>query len=336
MRDLAVLPVDVRNRLSERLRTGRLAHALLFVGDEGSGTREAAQRLAQICLCHAPPRPDAACETCPACRKFEAGTHADLTFLAPEGRTLKVGEIREVERVLRLRPLEGRAKVVVIDRADRMTIEAQNALLKTLEEPPGESKLILLAERPRMLLPTVRSRCQSLRFRPLRPAETARILEAEGLSAEDALWASHLAGGALDRARSLDLEEEETRMKAVEALDLRLVPGCVFGDALSTASDLGADRVEFGAQLDRWALWLRDQILLGWGRESEIAHPFRREALERLVSERSSTWLLWRSRQVLEARLQLELPMNLNATLIAEQLCLAMCGSGRMVPERWP
>jgi DNA polymerase III subunit delta' len=334
--DLGALPPDVGERLRDRLRTGRLAHALLFSGPEGAGLQEAAGRLAQIRLCLQPPAPDAACGACPACAKFAARTHADLTWLKPEGRTLKVAEVREVERVLRLRPLEGSVKFVVIEQADRMTVEAQNALLKTLEEPPGASHLVLLVERPRMLLPTVRSRCQALSFRPLSPREAAAILAGEGMSDEDAHWAAHLAGGALNRARALDLDQEQVRMEAVEALDRRLVPGCPATDALAAAQDLAADREELAARLERWALWLRDQLLLSWDQSEALVHPFRRDALERLVTQRNPSWLLWRSRQVHEAQLQLEVPMNLNPLLIAEQLCLAMSGSGRMVPERWP
>lgn len=336
MFDLGALPPDVGERLRDRLRAGRLAHALLFAGPEGSGLQEAAARLAQIRLCLQPPSPDVACGRCPACIKFAARTHADLTWLKPEGRSLKVAEVREVERVLRLRPLEGSAKFVVIEQADRMTIEAQNALLKTLEEPPGASHLVLLVERVRMLLPTVRSRCQTLSFRPLRPEEAADILVAEGMSQEDARWAAHLSGGALNRARALDLDQEQTRMEAIEDLDRRLVPGCPATDALAAAQELAADREELAARLERWALWLRDQLLLSWGRSEGIAHPFRREALDRLVAARNPSWLLWRSRQVHEARLQLEVPMNLNPLMIAEQLCLAMSGAGRMVAERWP
>src|SRR5581483_5987474 len=140
-------------------------------------------------------RADGGCGRCLACRKVEAGRHPDVQLLAPEGQAgggvYLVDQIRTLGRDLAFRPFEGRRKVAVVERAEALGPVAANALLKTLEEPPAGSHLILLAPGRHHLLPTVASRCQVVTFRPLETADLLRILEARGLPAA--------AGGGWDR-----------------------------------------------------------------------------------------------------------------------------------------
>jgi DNA polymerase-3 subunit delta' len=318
----------------QRLAEGdRVPHALLFEGPDGVGKRTAAELFVTARLCHERPAPHLACGRCGSCRKIQEGTHADLTRVEPSGRNIKVAEVRSAERALRLVPLEGQAKAVIIDGADRMTPEAQNALLKTLEEPPGESLLILVAHRPRALLPTVLSRCQRLRFRPLAAETIARQL-GEAEAPESRLRAS-LAQGSLGRAAALDGETLVGWRDDVAQLDRRLRPGSASAeDALSAAAELAQERGEMARKLDLWLLWLRDQLLVAIGSADAPANRDREADLLPLARERSSATLLFRARAVLEARLQLDLPFNLNPLLVAEQMCLALTGRGRMVPER--
>ena len=186
------------------LSRSRLAHAYLFAGHEGIGKRLFAHLLAQCLLC--PERDDAlleACGQCPSCRQFAAGTHPDfLTVGVPEGMSelpieLIAGsrEHRGREglcRDLSLRPMTSSRRVAVIDDADRMNAASANALLKTLEEPPDYATLILIASDVELLLPTIRSRCQLVRFSPLSDADLAALLVEQGL-AENAAAAAELA-----------------------------------------------------------------------------------------------------------------------------------------------
>jgi DNA polymerase III subunit delta' len=196
---------------------GRLAHALLFVGPAGVGKRLTAQSLATALLCQRIPETTLdACGDCPSCRMMLAGTHPDfLSVGCPEGKSelpieLLVGsrENRGNEGLchdLSLRPMVGRRRVAMIDDADRMSTESANALLKTLEEPPAYAVIVLIAADPSKILPTIRSRCQTVRFRPLEAAQVAQlIVDLQWCEdPKEANEAAELSGGSLAVAQQL-------------------------------------------------------------------------------------------------------------------------------------
>ena len=143
-----------------------------------------------------------ACGTCPVCRRIGRGVHADVMMIVPgDTGAIKIDQIREATERAAYRPFEGRRRVVIIDDADALVIEAQNALLKTLEEPPSASVFVLVSARPDMLVPTVRSRCQRLQFGRLSAAEVATLLmRAHGYNEENARAAAAAADGSVGRA----------------------------------------------------------------------------------------------------------------------------------------
>lgn len=147
-------------------RAGRLAHAYLFCGARGCGKKTLARLLAQALFCEAEEgkRP---CGFCPACKRFLSGNHPDVRALSPKGRSIGVDEVRELMDYLSRRPYEGRWHVAIVERADKMTPSAQNALLKTLEEPPAHAVFILATTEPQRLPATILSRCQRFDFRRL-------------------------------------------------------------------------------------------------------------------------------------------------------------------------
>jgi DNA polymerase III subunit delta' len=196
---------------------GRIAHALLFVGLAGIGKRTAAQLLAASLLCQRVPENELdACGECASCRMMQAGTHPDyLAVGCPEGKSelpieLLVGsrENRGNEGLchdLSLRPMVGRRRVAVIDDADRMSNESSNALLKTLEEPPSYAVIVLIAADASKILPTIRSRCQTVRFRPLDSADVARLIKDLDWceNPQEAQDAAQLSEGSLSAAQQL-------------------------------------------------------------------------------------------------------------------------------------
>jgi DNA polymerase-3 subunit delta' len=199
--------------LLSALVADRVPHAYLFAGPDGVGKRTAALKLAQALECPDSPRPGAPCGVCRACEKSADGTHPDVLMVGfarqaallkepvEKQKSLKIDTLREMERSLRMKPMEGRVKVAILDPADALAEAASHALLKILEEPPSGTHLILLSTEPSALLGTIRSRCQRVVFRPLGMEDLVRELQVRrGLDETDARAAALEAEGSLGRA----------------------------------------------------------------------------------------------------------------------------------------
>ncbi len=212
------------------LASGRLPHAMVFVGPDGIGKRTVAGLVAAALLCERPSDPP--CGECNACRRLAHGAHPDLFTVGREPRksadasapddidgddasdddgaaetkrVITVKQIRALCEHAAFGPREGRARVFIVDPADRMNVNAQNALLKTLEEPPGRAVVILVTARAHLLLPTVRSRCLSVRFAAMHVTDLAARLPAVGVPEAEAAERAALAGGRPGLAIEIDL-----------------------------------------------------------------------------------------------------------------------------------
>ena len=195
--------------LQQRRAKGRLAHALMFIGPAGIGKHQLAERFAQSLLCAQPHADGQPCGQCHACSLYAAGTHPDLFRLSPEedSKNIRIDQIRALIERISLSSHYGRHKVVILNPADAMNIAAANALLKTLEEPPADTILLLITDRPSFLPATIRSRCQTLRFAlPARDEAQAWLATQLG-NPEEAAVLLALAGGAPLAAQ--DLAEEQ-------------------------------------------------------------------------------------------------------------------------------
>jgi DNA polymerase III delta' subunit len=204
----------------------RPPHALLLVGPSGVGKTTLAMDLAAGLLCLAADPGARPCRACAACHKVEHGNHPDLHRLAPEGagQQIRVAQIQALASDLALLPLEGRFRIALIEAAQRMNIDAQNALLKTLEEPPAKVVLILCADDSAGLLPTVVSRCARARLGPVGGESIAELLGERGLAdASRAASLARLSGGRPGIAMALAGQPEATVVQARlagELLDL--------------------------------------------------------------------------------------------------------------------
>lgn len=197
---------DVRDRFKQILTTGRLAHAYLFLGPAGIGKKKFALLLSQTLQCEQrPPEEMDPCEECGACRQVAAGTHPDVTVASrPEDRVeFPIETVRtDVIRPLGMKPTLGRYRIVIVDDADSFNEYSANALLKTLEEPPPRSLLILISTSPELMLPTILSRCQQIWFRPLSTDVVARILMEQGAVKDEAQarYCAEIAEGSVAEA----------------------------------------------------------------------------------------------------------------------------------------
>jgi DNA polymerase-3 subunit delta' len=271
---------------------GSLPPSLIFAGPTGVGKRMAAVSLAQLLNCTRPTAADA-CGTCSACTRIARGVHADVLIIAPgETGVIKVDQIRDAIERSAYRPFEGRRRVVIIDEADAMLGEAQNAILKTLEEPPAASMFVLITSRPDLLLPTVSSRCQRLRFGRLAPSDVAFVLiRAHGYDPADAHAAAAASDGSIGAALDGGSEEfADARDAAVDLLQIvsttadprRRLDGA---RALASGGRAGTDRDQLGRRLRAVATMLRDiGLLRSTGDDRWLANADLKPALERLLN----------------------------------------------------
>lgn len=246
-------------QLMRSAQAGRIVHALLFSGPHGTGKKSMARLFARSVLCTGDTA-DRPCERCPACKKCLADAHPDVHVLAPEKNTTKVDQIRALVEELSLAAYEGGRKVAIIERADSMNESAQNALLKTLENPTGDTLFFLLTDAEGALLPTIVSRCLQVRFRCLEIEDCARVVERRGVDASRARLVSALAQGSVGRALEIaaDGEYMNLRERVIDAIESMRGPESV---ALATAR-IGEVKGREGAVLEIMELWARDLMRL--------------------------------------------------------------------------
>ncbi len=281
---------QVLELLSRAAVRGTLPPSLIFDGPEGVGKRKAALALAQLLNCTAAATTSSgdSCGECPSCKRIARGVHADVVLLEPgDTGAIKVDQVRDVVERTAYRPFEGRRRVVIVDQADEMLVEAQNALLKTLEEPPSASIFVLVTSRPDVLLPTVRSRCPRLRFGRLAPADVAQVLMvAHGYGAEAAHAAASMSDGsigrALDGASEAFVEARSAAARMLEGVASSNDPRRRLDSAKALIGN-GSDRDDLARTLRALSSMLRDLgILLSRADGRWLANADLAPLLERL------------------------------------------------------
>jgi DNA polymerase-3 subunit delta' len=329
--------------LLRMLKQGRVPGALLFAGEESVGKRLFAVELAKALNCLTP-RGAEACDKCSAClripkfspppsaddkergRHIAWSAHQDVGLMRLEKSFITVDQAREVERESNYRPREGRARVFIIDPAEKMNDNAANALLKTLEDFASTSHLVLVTSRPASLLPTIRSRCQTIRFAPLSATEIEDHLKRNKLRAgEDARLASRLARGRLGEALELNLEAYTARRALMFGILESLLANPADVARLLHATEELSDakrKDDFDSQLDALATLVHDAWLLSLDATAEIVNQDIRERLARLAATldtaRAARWLS----QIETLRAQLAI--NVNRRAATDSLFLSM------------
>jgi DNA polymerase-3 subunit delta' len=314
------------------VRRGRLAHAYLFTGAPGVGKRHFADELAKALLCEQPPGSHLeACDACPACALVEAGTHPDLYIATrpEEGLDLPIEVVRELCRSFALKSARGRGKVAILDDADDLSVPAANCFLKTLEEPPPRSVLLVIGTSADRQLPTIVSRCQVVWFQPLAPPLVAELLRAQGIEDETLLERLvRLSGGSPGQARALaDPTLWEFRRLFLDGLTRPQLDSV--GLAKKWMHFVEEAGKEAGAQRRRAALVLRlligflgDALSLGTGGTPRLADPEDEKALQELLPRTDPDRLLELLERCLEADLQID--RRVQIVLVLEALLDAL------------
>lgn len=250
----------VVRRLRHAVETGLLSHAYLLWGPAGTGKATVAAVASAAALCEdekeSAGRPCGGCRSCRAASRLE---HPDLLWIKAEGAAIGIGQVRRLQRQVALRPYWRRRRIVVLEGAERLTEAAQNGLLKTLEEPPPGAVILLLAASAGALLPTLRSRCESLRFAPVAAEAIEKALVDGGMPEKEAAALARASGGRPGLALAADAESWRARRNEVAQWSRRLATDPngwhSIGQALESAKE------EADEWLSLWALWLRDLLL---------------------------------------------------------------------------
>lgn len=216
----------VANFMRAAVESGHVSHAYLFVGPPGSGKATAARSLACAIICE-----DNGCGTCGECYRIRRGGHPDVHLIEPEGAAGYLKEqVQEIIHDVSLSPIDGSHKIYIVSSADLFNDSSSNAFLKTLEEPPDDVIIVLMAHSFDAVLPTIASRCQVVRFRRIPPSESAAILVAKtGADPDEAAAALSAAGGVVARAR--DFLASPPRREARAAI-LRILKDLQYADDL--------------------------------------------------------------------------------------------------------
>ncbi len=307
------------------LRAGRLPHALLFRGMAGIGKGVFTQLLAQGLLCEQPPAPLKACGACEACHWFESGNHPDFRLLQPEAaepadgadgaekkkkRDISVAQVRSLGDFINISAHRRGPKVVIIRPAEAMNVNAANALLKSLEEPPPATHFLLVADRPHLLPATVRSRCQQIALTPPTHQQAVQWLEENGVSQPGLALAQ--AGGAPLLAAELNNPEYWAERQAfLDSLCAREV------DPLALAERFSDKPIP---QLINWLQrWSYDICMLGAGQPLRY-NPDRKEALILAIRRFNNLEIMRFHRELV--RFQRIVNHPLNPRLLLEDLLL--------------
>ena len=304
--------------IQHALQSDHLAHAYLFAGEEAIGKKLTAVRLAQALNCDQQDESSAPdpCGACRSCRQTEAETHPDFLFIRPEqgkgqNPQIKIERVREIEHHVIYRPLMSSRKICLIDEADRMTVGAANALLKTLEEPPDHCLFLLITSRPASLLSTIRSRCLVIRFAPPSPAQiTDYLITKRNIQESEARYISMVTNGQLGHALEFDMEESRTQNNTL----LPILSGSS-GQGIPELLDM-AEALSKSDQVKETLSWflqiLRDLLLITLGCQSEyVLHQKDIQTLKALAPRTSAPALM----TLLEELHTLEQGLNRNLNL---------------------
>lgn len=301
------------NFLMRAIERDRVSCAYAFLGPSGIGKAMVAVRFAKALNCLGISG-EIPCDACPSCRKIEAANHPDVRVVRPgeDSSSIGIDEAREVIKDIALKPYEARKKAYIIDGADKMTDEAQAALLKTLEEPTPDTVIILVAENAEGLLPTVLSRAEIVRFLPLKRSDVKDILVKDhGVDIARAHILSGLSSGRLGEAIKLDKDEKFFERRT------RVIDGLIEGNFFDTDFGEKMSRDALKADLDIMLAWFRDILITKAldGDVSGLVNIDRKKAIAREAARLDFEYLDKVIREIMAADSHLDVNANAKLTM---------------------
>ena len=265
----------VKEHFRTAVSSDRVSHAYMLIGEAGLGKNALADAFSKMLLCERDPLHP--CGVCHACKQVAAGTHPDVIHVTHEKpNTIGVDEIRDqLSAEVAIRPFSGKRRVFIVPDADKMSVQAQNATLKTIEEPPSYAVILLLCSREDALLETIRSRCVKLRLRPVPDRQLLSWLRSlEGVTEEQAELAAGFARGNPGKAQEMALSESFRERCTADLKLLTELPGGGTEQLLDGIARVREDHPDPGTFLDFVRMYCRDLLVLKKrGRREDLIFP---------------------------------------------------------------
>lgn len=311
---------DIKKYFNKAIEANKISHSYIFEGPTGVGKKTMAKAVAKVLLCQGDDKP---CGACKACTLIEAGNHPDLIYVEKDTKTTKIDTVREkLVKNMDIKPYQGPYKVIVVTEADTLTIEGQNAMLKTIEEPPSYGIVILITENLAKLLPTIKSRCIHLRFNPLNYEALVNYLGPYNLSERQTEIFAQFAEGSIGIAKKLIEDEQflEERKKSIEyLLSLQKVDLIEMYNLVKTICD---EKEFIGSMLRFWLFWYRDLAILKATGEGNLYYLDYKSHLLDMTSKLTYNTIDRHIKLIKNAQTQIN--QNIYATFAIENLLLKL------------
>ncbi|UJF36494.1 DNA polymerase III subunit delta' [Paenibacillus hexagrammi] len=311
-----------KRQLQSGLRQDKLSHAYIFSGPVGTGRSAMATALAKAIYCSNVT--DDGCGECLECRKVEHGNHPDLHIVEPEGASIKIEQIRELQKEFAYRATASGTKIYILHHADKMTVQAANSLLKFLEEPTSRVVAILITENGNALLPTIQSRAQWISFTPMPRGDMIEALLLEGYAAALVHPAAHMTAG-MQAARELLASNWFAEMRSV-VLQLAKETLTRFPSSMITVQKMMKTELadHISTLFDMLILWFKDMVQLRLERRDKLVYHDQLDWMGSLAFSRDTSDWVWMMEQAVD--LQKRLRFNANSQLVIEKMLVEMQG----------
>ena len=254
---------SIKKHLQTAIKTGNLSHAYIINGEYGSGRQTIASALAKTIQCQSKTDDTDACGVCTSCKQAESHNHPDIKYITHDNTSISVNDIREqLNNDISIKPYSSEYKIYIIPDANKMTEQAQNALLKTIEEPPVYAIIILLTENCDSLLPTIRSRCVTLTMNPVEKDKICTYLENKfQLEPEQAQIAANYCQGNIGKAIRFASSSDFIEMKNQVLKLLKNLDSMDIASIIDTIKEFSTHKNDINDYLDLMLLWYRDVLM---------------------------------------------------------------------------
>jgi len=313
---------QIAELLLNSIKHQRVAHAYIFAGSKGVGTKKMAIEFAKAINCESGSAD--ACDQCNNCKRIEHHNHPDVLWVEPDGNSIKIEQIRQLQREFHFKTVESKVKVLVIDHADKMTKEAANSLLKFIEEPKSPLLAILLVENPHNLLSTILSRCQLIHFPHLDSESIIEVLKSEGFRENDIRIAANVTED-LEDVKTLLGDEQFAQMRNLVVQWNEEIPSKNFQTLFSIQGNIMKNnyiKENIPIFLDLLFMWYHDILSLKLNRTHMIIYRDFIENIKKQAIHVKEDQIIAAMEKIISTKKKLT--AHVNTQLVLEQLVLSL------------